>query len=161
MDTYVLVSREVSEGSEGKHVLDPSLPSSPSRDTSLSPWTPMSWFRAKLAKAAKGRMSRSFAPFVSFARHLLITMDAYVLVSREVSEGGEGENVLDPSPTSPPSRDTSSSPWTPMSWFRAKLAKEAKERMSSILRPLRLLRATAPYHHGRLSPGFARSQRRQ
>src|SRR6266850_986416 len=144
MDTYVLVSREVSEGSEGKHVLDPSPPSPPSRDTSSSPWTPMSSFRAKSAKAAKGSMSsilrplrllrattpyhhghlcpgfarsqrrqrreecpRSFAPFVSFARHLLITMDAYLLVSREVGEGSEGKNVLDPSPPSPPSRDTS------------------------------------------------------
>src|SRR6266850_2109704 len=84
----------------------------------------MSWFRAKLAKAAKGRMSRSFAPFVSFARHLLITMDTHVLVSREVSEGSEGKNV-------------------------------------SILRSLRLLRATPPHHHGHPCPRFARSQRRQ
>ena len=67
----------------------------------------MSSFRAKLAKAAKESMSSILRPFASFARQLLITMDTYVLVSREVSEGSEGKNVLDPSPPSPPSRDTS------------------------------------------------------
>src|SRR5882672_6398097 len=120
MDTHVLVSREVSKGSEGKNVLDPSPPSPPSRDSPLSPWTPMSGFRAKLAKAAKERMSSILRSFASFARQLIITMDTYVRVSREVSKGSEGKNVLDPS-------------------------------------LLRLLCATAPYHHGHLCPGFARS----
>src|SRR5882762_5097637 len=105
-------------------------------------------FARSSRRQRREKCPRSFALFASFARHLLIT---YVLVSREVSEGSEGKHVLDPSLPSPPSRDTFLSP---MCWFRAKLAKAAKGSMSSILRSLRLLRATPSYH---LCAGFARS----